>query len=101
MAGIFGRPPSSQPAASVTGDLSKDVQLSSPPEDSISGLSWSPAANHLAVSSWDSKVRIYDVTQSSQGTGVAAIEFTGPVLGCDWSKVSLSSSLYSCPSLDI
>jgi mRNA export factor len=83
MAGIFGRPA----ATGVAGDLTKDVQLSSPPEDSISWLSWSPAANHLAVSSWDSKVRIYDVTQNTQGTGVAAIDFGGPVFGCDWSKV--------------
>jgi mRNA export factor len=82
-----------QPAsASVTGDLSKDVQLNSPPDDSISWLSWSPVANHLAVSSWDSKVRIYDVTQNPQGNGVAAFEFAGPVLGCDWSKVCLNLS---------
>jgi len=86
MSGIFGRPPS-QPTSAIAGDLSKDIPLSSPPEDSISWLSWSPVANYLAVSSWDSKVRIYDVTQNQQGTGVAAIEFGGPVLGCDWSKV--------------
>lgn len=39
-----------------------------PPEDSISCLSWSPVANHLAVSSWDNKVRIYDVTGSPAGS---------------------------------
>lgn len=87
MAGLFGSSPQASRNAQLNGDLSKDVQLSSPPEDSISDLSWSPAANHLAVSSWDSKVRIYDISQNTQGVGVAAIDFAGPVLGCHWSKV--------------
>ena len=76
----------------TTSDLSKDATLSMPPEDSISSLSWSPAANFLAVGSWDNKVRIYDITNSQTGTGVAAIDFEGPVLSCDWSKVHLSFS---------
>lgn len=86
MSGLFGG--RAAPASTnALGDSSKDTQLSSPPEDSISGLSWSPVANYLAVSSWDNKVRIYDITTSKQGTGVAAIDFGGPVLGCDWSQV--------------
>ena len=78
--------------ATVASDLSKDATLSSPPEDSISSLSWSPAANHLAVGSWDNKVRIYDVTQDSTGIGVSAIGFERPVLTCDWSSVCLYPS---------
>lgn len=85
MSTLFGKP--AQPASSVQGDLAQDVQLASPPEDSISSLAWSPAANHLAVGSWDNKVRIYDVTGAPTGTGVAAIDFGGPVLTCDWAKV--------------
>jgi mRNA export factor len=85
MASLFGKP--TAPASAVVGDLAKDVQLASPPEDSISCLSWSPVANHLAVSSWDNKVRIYDVTGTPTGNGVAAIDFANPVLACDWSKV--------------
>ncbi|KUJ24380.1 WD40 repeat-like protein [Mollisia scopiformis] len=65
------------------GDLSKDTKLASPPEDSTSALSWSPVADYLAVASWDSKVRIYDV---SKGQGVTAIDLNGPALSCDWSK---------------
>ncbi|TVY53119.1 Nucleoporin [Lachnellula cervina] len=75
--------PSSNMAAN---DLSRDATLSMPPDDSISSLSWSPAANFLAVGSWDSRVRIYDVRTIQTGTGVAAIDFEGPVLACDWSK---------------
>jgi mRNA export factor len=93
MSTLFGKPAAT--AASVAGDLSKDVQLASPPEDSISALSWSPVANHLAVSSWDDKVRIYDVTNSPTGNGVAVIDFGGPPLDCDWSKVCYLSYIFS------
>lgn len=86
MAGLFDRATGTG-STHITGDLSKDIQLLNPPEDSISGLAWSPVANYLAVSSWDSKVRIYDVIQNKEGTGVAVIDFQGPVLSCDWSKV--------------
>lgn len=85
MASLFGKPAAT--GSGVIGDLAKDVQLASPPEDSISALSWSPVANHLAVSSWDNKVRIYDVTSTPTGNGVAAMDFASPVLACDWSKV--------------
>jgi mRNA export factor len=93
MSTLFGKP--APQGTSLLGDLATDVQLASPPEDSISALSWSPAANHLAVSSWDSKVRIYDVTGSPQGAGVAAIDFSGPVLSCDWAKVRRPSASFS------
>jgi mRNA export factor len=67
--------------------LSKDVQLVNSPDDSISDLSWSSAGNYLAASSWDGKVRIYDVTQSVTGEGKAMITFDGPALSCSWSRV--------------
>lgn len=73
-------------------DLSKDVQLATGPEDSVSDLSWSSAGNYLAVASWDSKVRIYDVTQNATGEGKAMIAFDAPVLSCRWSKVSVMCS---------
>ncbi|KAJ5493633.1 hypothetical protein N7463_009720 [Penicillium fimorum] len=67
------------------GDISKDAILDHPPEDSISELAWSPVNNHLAVTSWDHTVRIYDVTRSVKGEGKAMISFEGPVLSCAWS----------------
>jgi mRNA export factor len=68
------------------GDLSKDVKLASPPEDSTSALSWSPTANHLAVASWDNKVRIYDLSKSDTGSGITFINLSGPALAVDWSR---------------
>lgn len=87
MSYTFGRSSSTPSATVLSGELSKDITLASPPDDSISDLSWSPNANFLSVASWDGKVRIYDITQNSAGEEKAVINFDGPVLGCAWSKV--------------
>ncbi|KAF2771257.1 WD40 repeat-like protein [Teratosphaeria nubilosa] len=85
MAGLFGSAASS--ASNPTqGDLTKDVALSSPPEDSISDLAFSPQSDHLAVASWDKKVRIYEIDQQGNSQGKALFEHEGPVLNCCWSK---------------
>jgi mRNA export factor len=76
-----------QPQPNTTGDISKDVALNSPPEDSISDLAFSPVSNHLAVSSWDKKVRIYEINDQGQSEGKAFFEHEGPVLNCCWSPV--------------
>jgi mRNA export factor len=81
---------SSAPASSTpntTGDISKDVQLTSPPDDSISELAFSPTADFLSVASWDNKVRIYQVNDQGQSEGKAAMDFQAPVLTCAWSLV--------------
>jgi len=89
MAGLFGSNSSAASAANPTqGDLSKDVEVKSPPEDSISHMSFSPASEHLAVASWDKKVRIYEIASNGDSQGRAMFEFEGPVLSCSWSKVS-------------
>ena len=79
---------SSRPTAkSGQGDSSKDILLADGPGDSISDLAWSPVSNYLAVSSWDAKVRIYDLNTKPSGTGKTFMDFDGPALGCCWSKV--------------
>lgn len=78
--------PTAAPSNSL-GDLSKDIPLSAPPDDSISAISWSQASNHLAVASWDAKVRIYEVNGSGSSEGKAIFGGDGPMLSCDWSKV--------------
>lgn len=88
MAGIFGSQTTTTNTANTLGDLSRDVQLNQPPEDSISDLSFSPQSAHLAVASWDKKVRIYEVN-STGGAGKAFFEHEAPVLSCDWSPVSI------------
>jgi WD40 repeat protein len=70
-------PPASPPDVTLTSDI----------EDTISALSWSPAANHLAAASWDGKVRIFEVAANGTSKGVAMLTADGPLLSCDWSKV--------------
>lgn len=96
MAGLFGSAPSAASAANTLGDLSKDIALNNPPEDSISHLAFSPVSNHLAVASWDKKVRIYEVNGQG-GEGKALFEHEAPVLSCDWSKVQ--SEVYMMRSM--
>ena len=92
MSGLFGSTAANAAAGSATqaqGDLKQDVALSDPPTDSISDLAFSPAANgpdFLAVSSWDNKVRIYEIAQNGQSQGRHAYEHTQPVLNVDFSK---------------
>ena len=87
---LFGSAATSTASASNTqGDISKDVAVSQPPEDSVSEISFSPQADYLAVASWDRKVRIYEINSSGQSEGRAAFEHSQPVLGCCWSAVSL------------
>lgn len=86
MSGLFGSAASTS-ANNALGDVSKDVELTSPPEDSISALSFSPQSDHLAVASWDKKTRIYEVSSTGQSEGKAMFEHEGPVLSVDWSKV--------------
>ncbi|KAI1412947.1 WD40 repeat-like protein [Hypoxylon sp. FL1857] len=71
----------------IQGSLSMDVTLPADAEDTISSVSWSPVANHLAAASWDGKVRVYDVN-ANDGTarGVAGLVGVAPVLDCDWAK---------------
>jgi len=92
MSGLFGGATTAATTTSTQGDLSKDIALVSPPDDSISDLQFSPQGDFLAVSSWDKKVRIYQVNEQGQSEGKAAIDFEAPVLSCAWSDVSVFSS---------
>lgn len=87
---LFGAGASSASAGqtNTTGDISKDVALNTPPEDGISDLRFSPTSEHLAVASWDKKVRIYEINDQGQSEGKALFEHEAPVLNCCWSPVS-------------
>lgn len=89
MAGIFGTAAATTSTANTLGDLSRDVALSNPPDDSISDLSFSPQSMHLAVASWDKKVRIYEISSSGGSIPKAFFDSEGPVMSCDWSPVSI------------
>ena len=75
-------------ASSTQGDLKSDVELTQPPEDSVSDLAFSSKADLLAVSSWDKKVRIYEISSTGQSQGKAMYEHEAPVLSVIWSKVN-------------
>ncbi|KAF8522895.1 Poly(A)+ RNA export protein [Hysterangium stoloniferum] len=64
----------------------KDVEVSDPPPDSISSLSWSPQADFLAAGSWDGNVRIYEIGSAGQSQGKAMYAHEAPVLSVCWSK---------------
>ncbi|KAI1340392.1 Poly(A)+ RNA export protein [Xylariaceae sp. FL0016] len=86
MAGLFGSSPAASTASNTIGDLTKDVAVSNPPEDTVSDLAFSSAQDILAVSSWDKKVRIYQVAANGQTEGKHMYEHDGPVLSVDFSK---------------
>ncbi|MCJ1301914.1 RNA export factor gle2 [Hypocenomyce scalaris] len=86
MSALFGSAASSTPASNAAGDITKDVTLTAPPEDGISDLAFSPQSEHLAVASWDKKVRIYEIDAQGGSQGKALFEHEQPVLSCCWSK---------------
>ncbi|RHZ56997.1 hypothetical protein Glove_395g72 [Diversispora epigaea] len=68
----------------------KDYEVPQPPTDGISGLSFCPTNDYLAVSSWDNNVRIYETNQqvgSAVGKSIYAHE--KPALCVTWSKDGL------------
>lgn len=87
VAGLFGSgaAASSSSATATQGDISKDMAVSEPPTDSISAIRFSPQAELLAVSSWDKKVRIYEVASNGSTIGKSFFDHEAPVLNCCWS----------------
>jgi mRNA export factor len=66
-------------------NANKDIEVASPPTDSISSLSFSPVANYLVATSWDNQVRCYEIQQNGQSAGKAAISHEQPPLCSAWS----------------
>ncbi|KAI1402493.1 WD40 repeat-like protein [Hypoxylon fuscum] len=86
MSGLFGNQSSAAATSNTIGDLKNDVALSNPPDDTISCLAFSSSADILAISSWDKKVRIYQIAANGSSEGKHMYEHDGPVLGVDFSK---------------
>ena len=66
---------------------------SGPSSDSISELAFHPKANYLAASSWDQKVRVYEIDDQGNSKGVAMMDFQAPALAVAWSPVG---QVYEC-----
>lgn len=64
----------------------KDFEITQPPTDGISDISFSSQADFLAASSWDSQVRIWEIQANGSSVGKAMYAHEGPVLCCSWSK---------------
>jgi mRNA export factor len=87
MSGIFGAAAASSTTQTAQGDLTKDVEVANPPEDTVSDIAFSPTQDMLAASSWDKKVRIYEINAQGQSQGKHMYEHDAPVFSVDWSKV--------------
>ncbi|KAG4217501.1 hypothetical protein PC116_g34018 [Phytophthora cactorum] len=90
MSGLFGSSAATSTPSNTIGDLKNDVPVSNPPEDTVSDLAFSPTSDILAVSSWDKKVRIYQIAANGASEGKHMYEHEAPVLSVDFSKVKLS-----------
>ncbi|RKP33673.1 WD40-repeat-containing domain protein [Dimargaris cristalligena] len=67
-------------------NLPKDFEVSQPPGDTVSSLSFSPQANLLTATSWNNEVRIYEVQPNGDALGRAMYNHDGPVLCSAWSN---------------
>jgi len=63
----------------------KDFEVSQPPTDGISSLSFSPKANYLVGGSWDNQVRCWEVQNNGTTNPKASISHDAPVLCTGWS----------------
>ncbi|CAI8502703.1 hypothetical protein CAS74_000981 [Pichia kudriavzevii] len=61
-------------------ELSNDIVVNNIGDDSVSDIAFSPQAEYMAISNWDKKVRIFEVTNSGQVEGRTLYEHEGPVL---------------------
>ncbi|KAF8002304.1 mRNA export factor [Metschnikowia aff. pulcherrima] len=75
----------SQTSAATGQELVNDITVNNGPEDTVTDLAFSPQQDLLAVSSWDKKVRIYEIDPNSgQSQGRALFEHDGPVFSARW-----------------
>ena len=81
----FGNIVGSGTTAAGNYNPNKDVELSQPPQDSISSLHFSPVANYLVATSWDNQVRCYEIQADGRSVGKAATSHEQPVLCSAWS----------------
>lgn len=74
------------PSSSTTSTAAvlDDVDLADPPTDTVLDLAFLPQANFLAASSWDNKVRLYEINPNGLSQGKAMYEHQAPVLSTRW-----------------
>jgi len=62
----------------------KDVEVSQAPSDTITALRFSPNANFLIGSSWDNKIRCWEIQANGTTVPKAEQSHTKPILSCAW-----------------
>jgi len=63
-----------------------DFELLPGTTDGVSDLSWSPAADYIAATSWDNQLRIWEVMPNNTVQAKAAYAHEAPALCCTWSR---------------
>ncbi|VDO10640.1 Hypothetical 41.4 kDa Trp-Asp repeats containing protein F10G8.3 inchromosome I, putative [Brugia malayi] len=69
-----------------------DIEVPSPPDDTVEALKFNPQIAGqpvlLVSGSWDSVIRVWQISESGQCEAKAQQNVTGPVLDLDWLDVS-------------
>lgn len=82
--GGFGASPVANAAPNTNHNPNKDMEVVSPPEDSVSSLNFSPKANFLVATSWDNKVRCWEIASNGTSTPKAEQSYSQPLLCSAW-----------------
>nr|QBH73980.1 mitotic checkpoint protein and poly(a)+ RNA export protein [Brunneria borealis] len=80
----------------------KDFEVTSPPDDSVSSLAFSPASipqNFLIAGSWDNNVRCWEVEQTGKTIPKSMQTMQGPVLDVCWSDDGTKVFMASCDKM--
>lgn len=95
---MFGSPLTGQSAFGATPQVQamnpmKDIEVTSPPDDTVSAMEFSPIAlqqNFLLAGSWDSSVRLWEVESSGKTVPKQMQSMGGAVLDVCWADVSIN-----------
>lgn len=96
---MFGSPLTAQSAFGATPQVQqqqtmnamKDFEVTSPPDDTVSAMEFSPIAlqqNFLLAGSWDSSVRLWEVEPTGKTVPKQMQTMGGAVLDVCWADVS-------------
>lgn len=94
---MFGSPLTNQGAfgaapQQVQPNPMKDIEVTAPPEDTVSAMEFSPMTlqqNFLLAGSWDSSVRLWEVESTGKTVPKQMQTMGGAVLDVCWADVSI------------
>jgi len=100
---VFGSSNQQQPVAfgaqQNNQQKQRDMEVTSPPDDSVSSMAFSPGTiptTFLIAGSWDNNVRCWEVQQNGTTVPKAQQTHTGPVLDVAWSDDGTKVFTASC-----